>query len=72
MWRLDTEPRADLSGYKDYDRISSYALEAISWANAKGIMKGVGENTLDPRGSCTRAQIAQMLRIFCKNVLNQF
>lgn len=69
--KYDTEPRADLSGYKDYDKIGSYAMEAISWANAMGIIKGVSANSLDPRGNCTRAQVSEMFRLFCMNVENQ-
>ncbi|MCI8331615.1 MAG: DUF4091 domain-containing protein [Clostridiales bacterium] len=64
--------KADLQKYKDYDKISTYAIDALSWANAKGIMNGVGDNSLDPAGDCTRAQIAQMLRRLYQNVLNRW
>ena len=46
-------------------------MDAMSWANAKGIVKGVTANTLDPRGKCTRAQVSQMFRTFCQNVKAQ-
>ena len=69
--KYDTEARADLTGYKDYKKIGSYAVDAMSWANAKGIIKGVSANSLDPRGNCTRAQVAQMFKLFCMNVENQ-
>jgi hypothetical protein len=68
--KYDVEPRADLTGYKDYNKIGSYALDAISWANAKGIIKGVSANSLAPVGNCTRAQVAEMFRLFCKNVIS--
>lgn len=69
--KLDIEPRNDLSGYKDYNKIGSYAMDALSWANAKGIVKGVSATSLDPRGKCTRAQVSQMFMTFCKNVKAQ-
>ncbi len=69
--KLDVEPRADLSGYKDYKKVGSYALDAMSWANAKGIVKGVSATSLDPRGKCTRAQVSQMFMTFCRNVKAQ-
>lgn len=69
--KYDTEPRADLTGYKDYNKIDSYAKEALSWANAMGIVKGVSPDTLDPLGDCTRAQVAEMFRRFCSIIANQ-
>jgi len=68
--KYDTEPRADITGYKDYGKIGSYAKDAFAWANAKGIIKGVSATSLDPKGNCTRAQVAEMFRLFCKNVVN--
>ena len=65
----DTEPRADIKGYEDYRKIGSYARDAFSWANAKGIIKGVSATRLDPKGNCTRAQVAEMLRLFSKNIV---
>ena len=65
----DTEPRADIKGYEDYRKIGSYARDAFSWANAKGIIKGVSATRLDPKGNCTRAQVAEMLRLFNKNII---
>ena len=36
----DTSARADLSGYSDAGLVSSYATEALSWANATGLIIG--------------------------------
>ena len=68
--KLDVAARADLTGYKDYNKIGSYAMDAMSWANAMGIIKGVSATKLDPRGNCTRAQVAEMFRLFSENVKN--
>ena len=52
--------------YADYGQISSYALEAMDWANATGIVSGTSESILSPQGQATRAQAAAMLTRFCK------
>ena len=46
--------------YADYGQVSSYALEAMDWANATGIVTGTSESTLSPQGQATRAQAAAM------------
>lgn len=58
---LDVSARADLSAYKDADKVSSYAEDAISWAVAEGLIKGVSGTTLSPKGTATRAQAAVLL-----------
>ena len=62
--KFDTSARADLSGYKDADKISAWALEAVRWANAEGILNGNSDNTLTPQGHATRAQVASMISRF--------
>ena len=64
----DVTEKADLTGYTDSASISSYAVEAIQWANANGIVNGMTETTLAPQGTATRAQVATMLMNFCENV----
>lgn len=52
--------------YADYGQVSSYALEAMDWANATGIVTGTSESTLSPQGQATRAQAAAMFTRFCE------
>lgn len=63
LWRYEGCPA--LSGgtlsFADSNRISSYAREAVSWAVGNGIINGKGGGILDPQGSATRAQVAQIL-----------
>ena len=66
---IDTSARATLDSYSDAGSISPWATDVVSWANAVGLMNGVGENTLDPQGTATRAQVAAMLQRFIENVL---
>ena len=62
--KFDTSARAVLSGYTDADKISAWALDAVKWANAEGILNGSGDNTLSPQGLATRAQLAAMISNF--------
>lgn len=67
----DVTEKADLTGYTDSASISSYAVEAMQWANANGIVNGMTETTLAPQGTATRAQVATMLMNFCENVVTE-
>ena len=64
----DVTEKADLTGYTDSTAISGYAVEAMQWANANGIVNGMTETTLAPQGTATRAQVATMLMNFYENV----
>ena len=65
----DTSARADLSGYSDAGLVIFYATEALSWANATGLITGTTGTTLSPKGSATRAQVATILSRFCQDVI---
>lgn len=64
----DVTEKADLTGYADSTAISGYAVEAMQWANANGIVNGMTATTLAPQGTATRAQVATMLMNFYENV----
>ena len=61
----DTTASADLSGYTDAPQISTYALPALQWANAEGIISGNG-TLLSTDAPATRAQAAAILTRFCE------
>ncbi len=44
-----------------------YARLALAWANEHGIIGGIGNNTLAPKGYATRAQVAAMLMRMMQN-----
>jgi len=60
-----------LDSFSDKDDVSSWALEAVSWAVTKGIISGTGDGKLMPGGFATRAECAAILRTFC-NSFNYF
>ena len=66
----DTTGKADLSKYTDAEQVGSWALEAIRWANAEGLVNGTSDTTLSPQGSATRSQAAMILTRFCQNIAN--
>ncbi len=59
----------DVSTFADFSQISTYAVEAMSWATGAELISGVGNNMLDPTGSATRAQVAMILMRFCEQVI---
>ena len=59
-----TEVQDDLSMFADQDQISKWALPAVKWAHANGLMNGRTSTTLAPQGSVTRAEAAQMFMTF--------
>ena len=63
---MDVSGRADLSAFSDADQVSGYAVDAMAWANHAGLINGMGDHTLQPQGSATRAQVAAILMRFCK------
>jgi len=64
MEYIITEERADITGYADYKRVHDYAKDALSWANAIGLITGKTADTLAPREGATREQFAKILRCF--------
>ena len=51
----------NLASFTDAGKISSYAIDAVNWAVGEGLISGVGNNTLAPQNSATRAQVATIL-----------
>lgn len=60
----DTSKRADLTRFPDSNQISRWAVDFMQWANAYGIINGKHDIYLDPKGTATRAEVAQMIKNF--------
>lgn len=56
-----TSQRTDLSAFRDADSISDGAQDAVSWAIATGLIRGVGDSEISPDTTTTRAQMAQVM-----------
>lgn len=69
--KQDVSGSADLSVFPDSGEAFAYAVPALSWAYAEGLISGSAEDGavyLRPLGETTRAQAAAILMRFCKNV----
>ena len=53
-----------LSKFSDYETISAWASDAVSWAAYSGIISGRSNGTVDPQAGATRAEMAVMLQQF--------
>lgn len=59
-------------GFGDVDKVSSWAVQAMSWAVGQGILSGSSVNgvlCLNPQQGASRAEMATMLRAFCEKIL---
>lgn len=60
----DVSATGDLSVFEDADTIANWAKEKVSWAVGAGLIHGMGDNTLAPNGTATRAEGAQLMQQF--------
>lgn len=72
LWRYSGSPvmgdSSMLNTFSDAALTSDYAQQAMIWAYAQGVISGNADGTLNPQGTATRAEIAQMLMNYCENV----
>lgn len=55
---------SSLTGYYDANSVSSWARDAMGWAVKNGIVTGSGNSRLNPTGTASRAEVAQMFMSF--------
>ena len=69
LYRYADVPEAGgtLDAFADADTVSVYAVDAMRWAAANGIVNG-SHGRLNPHGNATRAQAAAMLMRFCEKM----
>lgn len=69
LYRYADVPEAGgtLDAFTDADTVSAYAVDAMRWAAANGIVNG-SHGRLNPQGNATRAQVAAMLMRFCEKM----
>ncbi len=59
--------KGDITVFTDATKVSAWAKEAVEWAVGSKLITGKGAGMLDPTGTATRAEAAQMLMNFCEN-----
>lgn len=52
---------ADISSFKDAPSVRDYAQYPMRWAIGNGLIQGTDNNTLNPTGQASRAQVAAIL-----------
>ena len=67
MYRYAGSPATNgsLDNFSDAASVSSYAVNAIQWAVANGIVNG-SNGKLNPQNNATRAEVAAILMRFCQ------
>ena len=67
LYRYAGSPKADgkLDSFSDAASVSSYAVNAMQWAVANGIVNG-SNGKLNPQNNATRAEVAAILMRFCE------
>ena len=69
---IDTSNVTSLDDFADSSSVDGYAVKAIQWAVANGVIKGyTEENTkyIRPTKSASRAEAAEMIYKFCTKIL---
>ena len=61
---INTNIQGDLTVFADANAVSGWARENVSWAVETGLISGKGDSILDPLGSTTRAETAEILHRF--------
>ena len=64
----DVSAKGDLTTFADGANTSSWATEAMEWAVGYKLLSGKGGNVLDPTGTATRAEVAQIFMNFAQSL----
>ena len=60
------EPTGSLDGFTDAASASDYAVDALRWAVGEGLLTGKDGGRLDPAGTASRSELAQILARFAQ------
>lgn len=64
LWRYEGEPHEGENTFTDVPDGQWYT-DAVAWAAANGVVKGVGNEKFDPNGNVTREQMVTILFRYC-------
>lgn len=57
----DITAAGSLNAFADGEQVSPWAKDGMTWAVAKGVIKGDNQKRLNPKGTATRAEVAQVM-----------
>ena len=63
---FEAKNAGSLEKFYDYNAVSPFAVDALTWANGAGIITGKNNGTIDPQGNAARAEIGAMVLRFMK------
>ena len=64
----DMTAEDDLTRFPDGDETAEWAETFVRWAVAEGLLNGRDDGTLDPAGTATRAEVAQIFMNYCEKI----
>lgn len=62
--KVETTQTDEMPGFPDWEQVSDWARESLTWAIENGLIKGRNTGLLDPKGNATRAEVATVLQRF--------
>ena len=68
----DVSSAALTADYTDAGTISPWAVTAVRWALAEGLINGTSATTLSPKLAATRAQIATIIKNYYRNIVEKY
>ena len=66
---FDVSAKGDLNKFKDGKDVSSWAQDAMLWAEKVGLFQGDDQGNLNPRSNATRAEVATLLERLVKLIV---
>ena len=69
LYRYAGSPKIETSEntFSDSNKINSWTSDAMNWAINNGLISGMGDGTVNPKGQATCAQIAAIIQRFVSN-----
>lgn len=68
---LDRTERESLGRFTDSGSISAYAVTAMEWSVAAGLISGMGDGRVAPKDTATRAEVATVLRAMAVRITEE-
>jgi len=65
---IDVNADMSIGQYRDVEKISGYAYDAMNWTVDTGLINGTSTYYLDPLEDSNRAQIATIFMRYCENI----
>ena len=66
---VDVSAKGDLNKFKDGKDVSSWAQDAMLWAEKVGLFQGDDQGNLNPRSNATRAEVATLMQRLIKLIV---